>query len=187
MDKTRNIVQAIFPIGKASMDNLIQLVKEKAIKKNCVFLEKGRRNHSEYFLIEGICRSYLLNPEGEEITISFFKAGDVLSPHVIRTHKGYLNVNFESLTDIVVGEMNASAFEKLMVEDLEIREFGNTVLKIELKRKVEKEINMAALSARQRLEIFRSQFPGFENLISHAAIASYLGITNVSLSRLRNG
>jgi CRP-like cAMP-binding protein len=51
--------------------------------------------------------------------------------------------------------------------------------------KVEKEIGLASLTAKERLLSFRQQFPMFENLISHPDIASYLGITNISLSRLR--
>jgi hypothetical protein len=72
-----------------------------------------------------------------------------------------------------------------MVQDLEIREFGNTVLRNELKKKVEKEIGLASLTAKERLIQFRKDYPFLENLIPHPYIASFLGITNVSLSRLR--
>ena len=81
--------------------------------------------------------------------------------------------------------MNAYEFEELMINNLEIRRFGNAVLRNELTRKVDKEIGLASLTAKERLLKFREQYPMLENLIPHTDIASYLGITNISLSRLR--
>ena len=81
--------------------------------------------------------------------------------------------------------MDASKFLDLMVDHLDAREFGNMVLKIELKNKVEKEIGQASLTAKERLLKFREQYSSLENLVPHTTIATYLGITNISLSRLR--
>jgi hypothetical protein len=80
---------------------------------------------------------------------------------------------------------DAYAFVDLMIKNIEIRTFGNTVLKNELLHKVDKEIGLATLSAKERLLAFRKRFWMLENLVPHPHIASYLGITNISLSRLR--
>ena len=50
---------------------------------------------------------------------------------------------------------------------------------------VDKEIGLASLTAKGHLIKFRNQFPMLENFIPHSDIASYLGITNILLSRLR--
>ncbi|MDH5398222.1 MAG: Crp/Fnr family transcriptional regulator [Cyclobacteriaceae bacterium] len=185
LKELKDIINTIFPISDAALNEIVALVEYKTCRKGDVFLETGKRNQKEYFLLKGICRSFLFSPEGEEITISFFNTGSVLSPFVTRTIKGTTNMNFQALTDITLGEMDANKFEMLMVNNLEIREFGNMVLKSELKKKVEKEINLASLTALDRLKIFRSDYPGFENIVPHPTIATFLGITNVSLSRLR--
>jgi hypothetical protein len=72
-----------------------------------------------------------------------------------------------------------------MIENLEIRFFANTVLRNELIRKVDKEIGLASLTAKERLLQFRAWYDSMENKVPHPMIASYLGITNISLSRLR--
>ncbi len=48
-----------------------------------------------------------------------------------------------------------------------------------------KEWSLAALSAQEKLEWFRSDFPDGETTFPHIYIASYLGITPVTLSRTR--
>lgn len=167
------------------MKAIIDLVEYVDYHKDEIFITENKRNSNEYFVVEGICRSFLLSPEGEEITISFFTNNSVISPYTTRTTKGFSSLNFQALTPLKVGVMDAAAFENLMVENLEVREFGNSVLRNELFRKVEKEIGMASLTAKDRLLKFRERFPLLENMVPHTAISTYLGITNISLSRLR--
>ena len=75
---------------------------------------------------------------------------------------------------------------KLMVAFENIREWGNSLIREELTLKVEREWCLAALSAPKRLEWFRKTHPGYEELFAHFHIASYLGMTPVTLSRARN-
>ncbi len=179
------IVNSIYPLSKRSLEEINTLIKSEEWKKGETFIKRNKRNTKEYFLLEGVCRSYLINPNGNEITISFFMGNSVLSPFTTRTQKEISLLNFEALTDVKLASFNANEFEKLMINNIEIREFGNTVLRKELSKKVDKELGLASLTAKERLQKFREQFPMLENLVSHSVIASYLGITNVSLSRLR--
>lgn len=185
MEDIEEIVRSIYPVSGHSMNLIKDLIEFQEQEKGQIFIELGSHDQSEYFILDGICRSYILSPEGEEITIAFFTAGDVLSPYVTRTVRGISNLNFQALTGLTLGTMDADKFLDLMVEVLDIREFGNMVLKLELMNKVEKEIGHASLTARERLLKFREKYPLLENLVPHTTIATYLGITNISLSRLR--
>jgi CRP-like cAMP-binding protein len=156
-----------------------------AVDKGDTFIELGKRNGQEYILQNGIVRSYLLNQAGNEVTLSFFEGPAVLSPFLTRTVAGRSLLNFQALTPCHLAVLEAAAFEKLIEEDLQVRAFANDVLRRELVQKVHKEIGLSAHSAAERLDQFRKQYPTFENTVPHPMIASYLGITNVSLSRLR--
>ena len=185
MKEIEEIIKSIYPLSVNSKNQIIDIIEYEEYKKGSCFIEKDSHNYHEYFLLDGICRSFVLNPEGEEITIAFFNPGTVLSPFVTRTVNGISNLNFQALTDIKVGIMDASDFLGLMVDHLDTREFGNMVLQLELQNKVEKEIGHASLAAGDRLLKFREKYPLLENLVPHTTIATYLGITNISLSRLR--
>ena len=184
-ETVKNIIDAIYPISDKAFLDIEKLLELETYSKDETFISKNLRNEKEYFVLKGISKSYVINPDGDEITLSFFLENSILSPHSIRTSKNISNLYFKALTDIVLASMNANEFENLMIENIEIRNFANTVLQHELISKVEKEIGLASLSAKERLIEFRNKYRILENLIPHTDIASYLGITNISLSRLR--
>jgi CRP-like cAMP-binding protein len=165
---------------------LSRILSGRTVRKGQVFVKAGQKNNGEYIVAEGFCRSFLHNPAGEEITISFFKPGDVLPPHITRTREQISIISLQALTEVELVLFDATAFLKLMISNMEIRDFGNSILKDELMRKTDKEISLVSLDARERLLLFRKDFAILENLVPHSMIASYIGVTNVSLSRLRS-
>lgn len=172
-------------LTKKSSAAFANLCDELTIKKGTIVLKTNQYDNSEYILLKGTARTFLVNTEGEEITLYFFEDNTIIPPYVTRTENGKSLLYCEALTDCTFAIMDAKQFENLMVENVEIREFGNTILRQELLNKVQKEIRMASWTAKQRLDQFRKDFSMLENLVPHPMIASYLGITNVSLSRLR--
>ena len=184
-EKVKNIIDSIYPVSEKSFREIESLLVFESHSKGDIFIKRNKRNEREYFVLSGICKSYLNNPDGDEITISFFLKNMILTPFQIRTTKSISNLNFKALTDMELASVDAREFEKLMVDNIEIRNFANSVLQNELISKVEKEIGLASLTAKERLIEFRKKFRLLENLIPHPDIASYLGITNISLSRLR--
>ncbi|MGB2273389.1 MAG: Crp/Fnr family transcriptional regulator [Flavicella sp.] len=186
-ERTRPLVSKVSPVSKESLDLISNLIEVEVYEKGAIFIDRGKKNNKEYFVYDGVCRSFLPSPEGEEVTISYFLEGSVLSPNKTRTANQISHLNFQALTKLTVASLNADKFEELMINHMDIREFGNMVLQNELLEKVEKEIALASLNAKERLLLFRKKHHFLENLISHVDIASYLGITNISLSRLRRG
>ena len=185
MDRVKKIVNSVYPISDNAFRKIEDLLEIEKFRKDENFIYRNRRNEKEYFVLKGITKSYLINPDGDEVTISFFSEDSILSPYSTRTSKGLSTFYYKALTDIQLASTNAGVFENLMIEDLEIRTFANTVLQNELMLKVEKEIGLVTLTAKERLIEFRRKHRLLENLIPHRDIASYLGITNISLSRLR--
>ena len=81
--------------------------------------------------------------------------------------------------------MDSRALTELMLTSEPIREWANGILQQELASKADREWCLSALGGADRLAWFRKGFPHHEGLFSHYLIASFLGITPVTLSRLR--
>ena len=73
----------------------------------------------------------------------------------------------------------------LMLKDENARRWGNRVLQTELVRRARREWSLAAESGAQRLARIRPEHPDIESAVTAKIIATYLGITPVTLSRLR--
>lgn len=178
-------IAAYYPLSTSAQREIISAATLIAIAKNQSFIHAGTRDTNEYFLLEGVARSCVLTTQGDDVTISFYQEKSILPPNTTRTIGGRSTLDFESLTPITLASVDVTTFSGLMRSNREIYEFGHRVMERELQRKSKKEIGLASLAAKDRLLELRKDYPMLENQAPHAAIASYLGITNISLSRLR--
>lgn len=158
----------------------------KEMPKNTDIFFEGRKNDFEYFLISGIAHRYNTSEKGDRVTTGFYMSKSVITPHFARTNQGKSIFSLQTLTDVVIAEISVKEFDDLRFNSQEFQKFGQRIIETELSGTFFNEVVFRSYTARGRLLTMRKQFPNIENLIPHNIIASYLGITNVSLSRLRN-
>ena len=156
-------------------------------------VEKGRRiatqgapDAMEHIILNGRVTSAITDPEGRVVCVGFHTGPCVVAPNIARTRDCVSLVSLNVNADALVAQMDSDALTELMVASEPIREWGNSVLRQELARKTDREWNLAALGGADRLVWFRDNFPRHEELFGHSLIASFLGVTPVTLSRLRN-
>ena len=124
--------------------------------------------------------------EGEEINTAFYHGPGIVAPYLTRNVNDAHLVNFQTITPCTRFLFDAEKFSHLIRNHPDIREFAYQVVENELRFKATKEIYFTSKSASERLQFFRKTYPGLENRIPLHHIASFLGITIVSLSRLHS-
>ncbi len=110
----------------------------------------------------------------------------VIIPHFARDHNNKSIFSLQALTDIIIAEIPVKELDNLRNYNKEIQEFGQRIIESELALTYFNEVVFRSYSAKERLLAVRKWFPNLENMVPHNIISSYLGITNVSFSRLRN-
>ena len=165
---------------------LLDAFSIRALPVGSYLSNQGERDENEYVLLRGRARSLVTDADGNEASLNLYAAPIVITPNLARTSGDSSLVDIEVLDDAVLAIIPAARLLELMVNFESIREWGNTQMRQELTRKVGREWCLAALSAPQRLDWFRKNHAGYEDLFAHFHIASYLGMTPVTLSRARN-
>ena len=154
-------------------------------KSNEIFVE-GKKNDLEYLIVSGVLHRYNFSEKGDLVTTGFYMPNSVVAPHFARMNKGKSIFSLQTLTYAVIAEIPVKELDILRQNNKEFRDFGQRILEAELSQTYFNEVVFRSFSAKERLLTLRKQFPNLENLVPHNIIASYLGITNVSFSRLRN-
>lgn len=155
-------------------------------------VEKGRRlalqgepDPMEHIILDGRAASLISDPEGRAVFVGFHAGPCAVTPNLARTRNGTSLVSIDAITDVLVAQMDSRALIELMLVSDPIREWANDIMQQEQIRKADREWCLAALRGADRLTWFRKTFPHHEDLFGHFMIASYLGVSPVTLSRLR--
>ncbi len=169
----------------------IELIQQKAaeatLKKGEYFSEAGKVARRVAFVTEGILRAFFCDNKGEEITLNFIAeaafAVDLESFNYGSPATGYV----EAVTDCSLIVFSRDAWKELSAT---IIGWDAIVSKVALKVYAEKATragHMLAEDAKTRYLHFLDNFPTLANRIPLSLLASFLGMTQSSLSRIRKG
>lgn len=159
----------------------------KLFKKGTCIVQQDAEDTNEYIILDGNVTSIIYGPDGRAICVGLHVGACVVAPNIARTRDGTSLVSLEASTDVVMAQMDSVALTDMMIDSIPVSDWANGVLRQELGRKADREWCLAALGGADRLAWFRERYPSHEALFVHTLIASFLGITPVTLSRLRSG
>jgi CRP-like cAMP-binding protein len=159
----------------------------KHVQKGTAIAQQEAQDTHEYIILEGRVASRIYDADGRTVCVGLYVGPCVVTPNIARTRDGTSLVALEAITDVLIAQMESSDLKDLMIESIPLRDWANGVLRDELGRKADREWCLAALGGSDRLAWFRERYPGDEDVFVHTLIASFLGITPVTLSRLRSG
>lgn len=172
-------------LNKQQIDLIQRKATEIRVRKDEYFSEAGKIPRQVGFLLEGIFRFCYYNNKGEEITNYLIDEN-----HFVTDYQ-----NFEAgvaATEYVqaVTDCKLLVFSKQDWDDFSqtIIDWDRIVAKIVQKclvLKIERRSPLVSEDATTRYLSFIEKFPNVANRIPLSYIASYLGITQQSLSRIR--
>ncbi|MDP3655050.1 MAG: Crp/Fnr family transcriptional regulator [Rhodoferax sp.] len=177
--------QRIAPVDASAFEPLLRGMRVVQLRPQDVLLRLGDAPPMECFVLDGVLRSWLGDAQGRAVTLDFHMGPCAMTPAIARSRAGQSRIHCEALTAARVVLFEAQALSRVMVADGAVARWGDAVLTQELVRRVDRELSLATQPAKERLLALRSDKPGLEDTVPHHHLASYLGITPVSLSRLR--
>ncbi len=172
-------------LNKQQIELIDNSSSEIALSKNDFFWEAGKTVKQIGFLTKGVLRVFYYNNKGEEITRYFIDENHlILSGHSIDeiyTPSEYLSATTDCKL-IVFSRQNWKELSETIIG------WDNIIQKIVTKyhkEKLARRSELISQDATERYLEFIQKFPTLLNRVPLSYIASYLGLTQSSLSRIR--
>lgn len=154
--------------------------------KGTYYLSAGQVPRRFGFIRQGLCRYLYIDRKGTEYTKNFIPEGQFIN-------------SYSAMKTGEPSQMYIEALEDCMIEDISYADWKairsghpcwNQLLVIILEKafavKEKRERELLLLEAGERYREFLREFPGLIHRVKQHQIASYLGISPVSLSRIRH-
>ncbi|TDX86770.1 Crp/Fnr family transcriptional regulator [Epilithonimonas xixisoli] len=184
MDILKNIYQ--HPAFSEEDLKLIFEKHEKMFFKKGEFFLKENEVSNEYFVLEsGVARSFVFDVNNNDITINFFTESDI----VIEASSIFQRIpsmeNIQAETDCVAWKIDYDDFQNLFLTIPALAEWGRAWMSYQLFYLKQKSVEVITKSATERyLDLIKAK-PEVLKFAPLKNIASFLGITDTSLSRIR--
>lgn len=177
-------LKSIYPLDEQRTTRLLGLMRRIEAPKNLIIIRADRVEKSIYFIEKGIARAYCDGPENQ-ITFWFGMEGDLIFSYhsYINGLPGYESV--ELLEPCVLYELHMSDLQQLFNTDVVFANWGRKLAEQELIKTEERLIARLFKSASERYQELLRNNPALIQRIQLGYIASYLGVTQVTLSRIR--
>lgn len=166
---------------------VLRNVRMKSFDKGEILIRVGSAKNDVFFIRKGLVRSYVVEKEANEITFQIYAEHQVFTnAHTVlfgEPSKFY----YQALEHTKVYTIEYNAFLKLTSQNSELLElnrsyFGKKIIEQAFQR-IE---SFVFLSPEERYQKFVKDNPKLIHRVPDKYIANVLGITPVSLSRIRN-
>ncbi|MCA0154507.1 Crp/Fnr family transcriptional regulator [Winogradskyella vincentii] len=175
--------------GLELKDHEIEFIKTVLHKKNyskgALIIKNGVQVDQTFGVKSGCLRTYHVDKVGKEHTLQFAIKGWWITDYTSFFLKSKAIMNLEVIQDAVVYQLSFQDREELFKKIPTLESFIRTRLENSYAAFQKRVLGNLSKTAKERYLDFISTYPNIEKRVKNYHIASYLGITTESLSRIR--
>lgn len=184
MDNLLKYIHSLTEFSDKSWELLQPALTSKVFKKNDFLLKEGQICNSLFYIDNGYCKSYY-EIDGAIKNTGFFFENDIAT-NVISFGSGLKSefniIACEPLTVIIFDKNKLFQAAKQAVE---IETLGRNCIRLFASKQEEFSTLFKIYSAQERLEYMETKHPEILQRVSLSQLASFLGVSRETLSRIR--
>lgn len=180
-----HFIQQTFPLPHQKVEQIVAVFQPLHLSKGEYLVKKGQISNRYLFLETGCIRAFTTDTGGEEVTTELYLPGQIVFEVASFFKKIPAAENYQAVEPSTGLFIDFDSLQSLFHTIPEFRELGRMILVngfISFKRRTLSLINH---TAEQRYEELLTTRPELLQRVPLKFIASYLGITDTSLSRIR--
>jgi CRP-like cAMP-binding protein len=185
MEELLRFLCSIYPLSDGCKEHLKIIVKHRHLKKGDFLLCPGQIDRCMSYVDRGLVRAYYLKKSGKEVTAWFMKTGDVITDVSSFYDQCPSSKYIQALEDTDIFYITFAELEFIYDHFVEFNRIGRIL--ITHYYKLWDSIRAATImqSAKERYEWLQTNFPELILRVPAKQIAAFLGITEVTLSKLK--
>ena len=185
-DILRNKIDQLVKLPEAEWQLLVPYLELKTIKKGHFFAKEGKIGGEIGLIIHGTMRHFY-TIDGQEKTTYFYFEDAFVGPYISCISGKPSLISIDALTDTELIAFPYKIMLQLLQNSIAWERFGRRIAEWALMGTEERMVELLTLNPEQRyLKLLESNKNKITERIPQHLIANYLGITPVSLSRIRN-
>lgn len=185
MEKFKQFLRNIAPISDQEFADTIDFFKEETLQKNAFFVKNGDICQHIAFIVKGTLRTFYINQKAEDTTSCFCTENNFTTSYKSFILQEPSNLSIQALEDTVLLTINYNNLHKLYHSSATWQNIGRKVAEREY---IVMETYASVLnneSAKEKYLRLLQEQPTVVQKATVEDIASYLGITRRTLSRIR--
>lgn len=172
-------------LSSKELQNIFEAHRKVTFNKGDFILKSGQVANAYFCVEKGLIRSYVYDFNGNDITTGFVGKDEIAIDVVSLFHNVPTVEYFQALTDCECYAIDLESFQVLYHSIKGLNEWGRAWMSESLFALKQRTISMITDSASERYKQLQRQHPQILQQAPLKFIASYLGITDTSLSRIR--
>jgi len=185
MDAIFKYFDSFLKISPESKELIASHLEYEFLKKGDFLWKAGQRCSNLYFITSGIARLFFYTEEGEENTVHFICANKFITDLESLRIQTPSSVSCVAAVDCNVVVIKSQTLKKFDKEVFEWHELIRKITEKTLFDKVRVRDILGQKEAKERYKSFLELFPTIANSVAANQIASYLGISQFTLSHLK--
>lgn len=178
-------IREMMPMPEAKAREIAEKFEPRLIERHEYLLREGKVGNEAFYVESGYLRVFVNDPDGNDVTISIFQPNTFVNNLVSFFRREPSEENIQAVTECRAWSISYDSLQTLFHGMPEFREFGRMMLimsNFDLKNRM---ISMIRNTAEERYAELLQTKPDVFQHVPLKMIASYLGITDTSLSRIR--
>lgn len=169
------------------LDNWDELeqISSKLVKKSDYLFRQGDVCTKLFFVESGLLRYFSIDDKGKEHILNFAPEGWIIVDRDSLYFNQPSNYNLQALEDSQIVEFDTHLFSSIIAQSCTLVNFNDRLLHNHIKQLQKRITMLLSAAAEERYLEFTKTYPKIINRVPQWMIASYLGITPESLSRVR--
>ncbi len=176
--------QSGFVLDREIISEVVNNSIFRIIPKGSILRNVGEEANNVALVLNGICRAYYVDGDGNDITRGFAPAGTMCMDEGLFGYSESI-ATWETLEESTLMIFKTKKIKDLVYDNNQLKDMYITLLENALRYKLYRENGFLVENATQRYINFKKHYPELCKTVKQHYIATYLGVTPESLSRIR--